>query len=108
MRRRIVLALGATVLVGLLSSCTGANTGSGASAGVNANVPAPARADTPASGAGGSSANSSGSAGGQANSGVNQPPVSSGRQVIRTATIAVTANNVSTAAARAEQIATGA
>ena len=38
----------------------------------------------------------------------NQLPASAGRQVIRTATVAVTTNNVSTTATRAAQIATGA
>ncbi|HEY2695818.1 MAG TPA: DUF4349 domain-containing protein [Pseudonocardiaceae bacterium] len=63
----------------------------------------------PANGSSGdSSANSSGSPSGQGNAGANQQPASAGRQVIRTATVVVTTNNVSTAAARAEQIATGA
>jgi hypothetical protein len=105
MRRRIVVALGATVLAGLLASCTGANSGSsGVPGGVAANQ-APARAAAPANGNSGGSA---GSAGGQGNAGANQPPATAGRQVIRSATVAVTTNNVSTAAARAEQIATGA
>ena len=72
------------------------------------NEAVPSHAGTPASGSAGSGADSSGNAGGQGNAGANQAPVSSGRQVIRTATVVVTTNNVSTAAARAEQIATGA
>lgn len=96
------------MLVGLSAGCTGASTSnsSGPASGYAANDAAPTRAAPPETG--GSGASSSGSSGGQGNAGVNQPPVSAGRQVIRTATIAVTATNVSTAATRAAQIATGA
>lgn len=92
------------MLVGLLASCSGASSDSGASAGIAANDAAPTHAGAPGAGA----QRSSGTAGGQGNAAVNQQPVSAGRQVIRTATVAVTAKDVSNTATRAEQIATGA
>jgi hypothetical protein len=106
MRGRVALALGATVLVGLLAGCTGENASSGASAGVAQNAPAPVRGDSTAGG----SASGSGKANGAPNQGsapaIALPPT--GRQVIRTATVAITTNNVATATSRAEQIAEGA
>ncbi|HEY4457841.1 MAG TPA: DUF4349 domain-containing protein [Pseudonocardiaceae bacterium] len=70
-----------------------------------ANLPAPSRAAAPTTGNNGAS---TGNPSGQGDTAVNQPPATAGRQVIRTATVVVTTNNVATAAARAEQIATGA
>lgn len=96
------------MLVGLLASCTGASSSSGSAGGYAANDVAPTHAPLANGSSGDSSANSSGSPSGQGNAGANQQPASAGRQVIRTATVVVTTNNVSTAAARAEQIATGA
>jgi hypothetical protein len=104
MRQRVVLALGATMLVGLLAGCSAASTDSGSSAAPeNAVVPAQggANANTPAGG------NRSSSAGGKASDAPAMPSVPTGRQIIRTATVDMTTNNVPTAAARAEQVATG-
>ncbi len=108
MRHRVVLALGATMLIGLLAGCSTESGSSGASAGVRANVPAPLHGDNSASGGNASGGNASGgNASGKGNAPA-IPSVPTGRQVIRTATIAITTNNVPTAASRAEQIATGA
>lgn len=108
MRRRVVVALGATVLIGLLAGCTGSNgsNGSSESAGVAgpaaANVPAPQRSDSAAGGG------ASGKAGGGQAALPNMPSVATGRQVIRTATVAMTTNNVPSTANSAEQLAVGA
>ena len=106
MRRRVVLALSATVLVGLLAGCTGGSSGANMSSGEGAPAPMQANGN---SGSSGDTANKpSGSASTQGNAAPNLPSAPTGRQVIRTATVVVTTNNVSTAASRAQQIATGA
>ncbi len=109
MRQRLVLALGATMLVGLLAGCSAGSTDSGASTGLPDNVAVPAQgganANTPAGGS--SSSRSSGKSTGAQGDAPAIPSVPTGRQVIRTATVAMTTNNVPTAAARVEQVATG-
>jgi hypothetical protein len=109
MRQRVVLALGATMLVGLLAGCSAASTDSGASAGLpdNAAVPAQGGANANSPAGGGASSNSSGKSTGARGDAPAIPSVPTGRQVIRTATVAMTTNNVPTAAARVEQVATG-
>lgn len=67
------------------------------------NVPAPLNHDSAGSNSAGGGA--SGKAGSGQASLPNLPPAASGRQVIRTATIAMTTNNVPTAANKAEQFA---
>jgi hypothetical protein len=93
--------VGAVMLIGLSTGCTASNGSSGTSNDVppNAAVPAPGSAN--AGGSASDHANSAPSKG----SAANLPSSATGRQVIRTATVAITTNNVSTAATRAEQIA---
>ena len=114
MRRRVVLALGATMLIGVLAGCSSSNgTSAGGTAQAGPDVPAQQHS-TAANGAAGGSAG--GTASGQtAQSGqsgqagaLNLPSVATGRQVIRTATVAVTTKDVSGAASRAATIAQGA
>lgn len=104
MRRRVVVALGATVLIGLLAGCSGTNSSSssGVSSPAGANLPVPQNRDSAGSGA------ASGKTGSGQAALPNLPPAASGRQVIRTATVALTTNNVPTAASKAEQLAEGA
>lgn len=104
MRRRVVVALGATVLIGLLAGCSGSTSSGGSSSpAAGMNVPAPLNHDSAGSNSAGGGA--SGKAGSGQASLPNLPPAASGRQVIRTATIAMTTNNVPTAANKAEQFA---
>ncbi|HEY4018926.1 MAG TPA: DUF4349 domain-containing protein [Pseudonocardiaceae bacterium] len=108
MRRRVVLALGAIVLIGLSAGCSASNgsSSSDGSAGLQHNAVAPAPA--PNSGAAGRTANGAPNGAPSKGSAPNLPSTATGRQVIRTATVAMTTNDVSTAVTRAEQIADGA
>lgn len=110
MRQRVVLALGATMLVGLLAGCSTGSSGSGTSADLPENMAAPSHASSSAGGSADNQPNGAPSQGNQKSQGNASalPPVPTGRQVIRTATVAMTTTNVPTAASRAEQVATGA
>jgi len=112
-RHRVVLALGATMLVGLLAGCTAnSNSASTASGDVpGAALPNAAQAAPPGqSGSSGASGQSSGQSGksGSAGAAASLPTATSGRQVIRTATVSMTSRNVSDTVIKVEQAATGA
>jgi hypothetical protein len=117
MRRRVVVAVGAIMLIGLSAGCSASNGSSGTSSDVPQNAVAPGPAGSYSVGpnasgqANGAPNNGSASNHGPASSNAaapNMPSAATGRQVIRTATVAMTTNNVPTAATRAEQIADGA
>ncbi|HEX3780073.1 MAG TPA: DUF4349 domain-containing protein [Pseudonocardiaceae bacterium] len=104
-QHRVVLALGATMLVGLLAGCSAGSSNSSDAAGSgvpNAAVPNAAGGQAAPSGG---AAGGSGSSGNSGTAGASSPSASSGRQVIRSADVSMTARNVTDTVDGVDQVA---